>query len=435
MQRSPKVIHVLAAALFYFLPPALAGERRDFSAIDRHALAAPPELKQAPKKLVAYLIAPAQDDVDKARAIFRWLTDNVEYDIASYRSGAVSALLAEDVLASGKAMCSGYATLFGELAQLAGLEVVSVHGYAKGFDYRPGDTVGAANHDWNAVRLQGRWQLIDSTWGAGGVDETGSYRRRFQPHYFLTDPAQLAYSHWPEERQWRLLDTEQTAGGFAALVRPTPTFFELGLGLGPQRTHTLQPHCNRFEVVLDVPTDVVLTATLTQPGRLLDRSTLVQREQRQARIQVLLPDNGEYRLNLYAKPRADKNGPFEPVLAYRIVAQGLSATTARLPESYVTFREYQSQLLAPLAGQLPNGQVQAFALTVPEAVEVAVVSADGQWFKLARNGQQFAGEALIGGPVTVVASFDATAKNYFTLLGYSGVAADALPAVLPTCVP
>lgn len=435
MQRSLRVIIALATALFFCLPQAQAAELRDFSAIDRHALAAPPALKQSPKQLVAYLIAPAQDDVDKARAVFRWLTNNVEYDIASYRSGTVSALLAEDVLASGKAMCSGYATLFAELAQLAGLDVVSVHGYAKGFDYRPGDVVGAANHDWNAVRLHGRWQLIDSTWGAGGVDESGIYRRRFQPHYFLADPAQLAYSHWPEERRWRLLDAEQSAAEFAAQVRPTPTFFDLGLVLGAQRTHTLQPRCNRFEVSLEAPPDIVMTATLTQSGHLLDHTTLVQREQRQARIQVLLPDNGEYRLNLYAKPRADKSGPFEPVLAYRIVAQGLSATTARLPESYVTFREYQSQLQVPLIGQLPNGQVQAFALTVPEAVEVAVVSADGQWFKLTRDGQQFAGEALIGGPVTVVASFDQTAKNYFTLLRYSGIAADALPAVLPTCAP
>lgn len=434
MQRSWKVMVTLTTALCFVLP-VRAAEPRDFSAIDRHALAAPAELKRSPEQLVAYLIQPATDDVDKARAIFRWLTHNVEYDIASYRAGTAAAQSTEQVLDTGKAMCSGYSTLFEALARLAGLDVVSINGYAKGFDYRPGDAVGAANHDWNAVRLQGRWQLIDATWGAGGVDENGAYRRRFQAHYFLPDPAQLAFSHWPEQPQWRLLDASASAAEFAAQVRPTPTFFQLGLGLGTQREHTLRPRCNHFELALDVPQQVVLTATLVQPGRLLERATLVQRSGDRARVQVLLPGDGEYRLNLYAKPQADKDGAFEPVLTYRVLAQAVAATDARLPESYVTFREYRAQLLTPQAGQLPNGQPQSFALQVPGAVEVAVVSADGQWFKLARDGDWFRGDARIDGASTVVASFDATGKHYFTLLSYSGVAADSLPVLPPVCAP
>lgn len=435
MQRGSMVITTLATALFCVLLPVRAAGQRDFAAIDLHALAAPPELKRSPKKLVEYLVAPARDDVEKARAIFRWLANNVDYDIASYRSGATSSLTAEEVLASGKAMCSGYATLFEELAQLAGLEVVSIHGYAKGFDYRPGDTVGAANHDWNALRLQGRWQLIDATWGAGGVDETGNYRRRFQPHYFLPDPASLAYSHWPDESRWRLLEQSQTADAFAAQVRPTPQFFQLGLALGELRQHTLRPRCNRFEARLQVPADAALTATLTRSGSLSERATLVQREGRQARVDVLLPAAGEYRLNLYARRVADAGAPFEPVLAYRIDASAVGNSGARLPESYVTFRESGANLVTPLAGQLANGSLQAFALRVPGAVELAVVSADGQWFRLTRQGDSFSGDAPINGATTVVASFDQTGKNYFTLLAYDGVAAEAATPLPASCTP
>lgn len=434
MQRSWKVIVTLSTALCFFLP-VRAAELRDFSAIDRHALAAPAELKRSPEQLVAYLAQPASDDVDKARAIFRWMTHNVEYDIASYRAGTAAAQSTEQVLETGKAMCSGYATVFEALARLAGLEVVSINGYAKGFDYRPGDAVGAANHDWNAVRLQGRWQLIDSTWGAGGVDESGHYRRRFQPHYFLPDPASLAYSHWPDESRWRLLEQSQTADAFAAQVRPTPQFFQLGLALGELRQHTLRPRCNRFEARLQVPADAALTATLTRSGSLSERATLVQREGRQARVDVLLPAAGEYRLNLYARRVADAGAPFEPVLAYRIDASAVGNSGARLPESYVTFRESGANLVTPLAGQLANGSLQAFALRVPGAVEVAVVSADGQWFRLTRQGDSFSGDPPINGATTVVASFDQTGKNYFTLLAYDGVAAEAATPLPASCAP
>ncbi len=418
-----------------WLTCAHAGGPRDFDAIDRHALAAPAGLQRSPQQLVEYLVQPARDDTDKARAIFRWLAEHVEYDVASYLAGTIVPQSASDVLTSGKAVCSGFATAFESLARLAGLEAVSVHGYAKGFGYQPGDAVGPANHDWNAVRLQGRWQLLDATWAAGGVDERGQYRRRFEPFYFLADPALLAYSHLPEDPRWRLLDSLMTPAAFAGLARPQPAFFRLGLDLARQRQHTLAPHCNRFAVSLDVPSTVALTATLTRSGQLQEHATLVQRHAQQARVEVVLPAPGEYRLNLYAKPQADGQAPFDAVLTYRITASKALPTAARLPESYATFREVGARLHSPLAGQLALGGLQVFALTVPGAAEVAVVSAAGDWTRLERNGAEFAGAAPISGATKVVARFGDPSASYFTLLAYQGVAAAALSPLPESCAP
>ena len=46
-----------------------------------------------------------------------------------------------------------------------------MHGYAKGFGYQPGDAVGPGQPRLECSTAAGRWQLLDATWAAGGVDE------------------------------------------------------------------------------------------------------------------------------------------------------------------------------------------------------------------------------------------------------------------------
>lgn len=52
---------------------------------------------------------------------------------------------------------------------------MTVPGYSKGFGYQTGQSFsGEFDHAWNAVYLEGRWHLVDSTWGSGLVDSTTS---------------------------------------------------------------------------------------------------------------------------------------------------------------------------------------------------------------------------------------------------------------------
>ena len=53
-------------------------------------------------------------------------------------------------------------------------------------------------HAWNAVYLRGGWRLVDCTWGAGQVNpETQVYEKVANEHFFLTDPDELIYTHFP----------------------------------------------------------------------------------------------------------------------------------------------------------------------------------------------------------------------------------------------
>lgn len=60
-------------------------------------------------------------------------------------------------------------------SRVAGVHCVTVPGYSKGFGYQTGQSFsGEFDHAWNAVYLEGRWHLVDSTWGSGLVDTTTS---------------------------------------------------------------------------------------------------------------------------------------------------------------------------------------------------------------------------------------------------------------------
>lgn len=59
--------------------------------------------------------------------------------------------------------------------RIAGVQCMTVPGYSKGFGYQTGQSFsGEFDHAWNAVYLDGRWHLVDSTWGSGLVDTTTS---------------------------------------------------------------------------------------------------------------------------------------------------------------------------------------------------------------------------------------------------------------------
>jgi hypothetical protein len=63
----------------FFSANAFAQKNLDynaFAAIDAHALNAPANVEKSVETLAKYLTAPAKNNKEKARAIFRWITHN-----------------------------------------------------------------------------------------------------------------------------------------------------------------------------------------------------------------------------------------------------------------------------------------------------------------------------------------------------------------------
>lgn len=114
-------------------------------------------------------------------------------------------------MASGLAVCEGYAGLFAALAMKAGLEAVVISGASKGGSYRqqgPNDPIPPfkCTHAWNACRLDdGNWKLIDPCWGAGTVNAGEPYKKGFNPRRFTQSNIDFGRSHFPTDnsKQYR----------------------------------------------------------------------------------------------------------------------------------------------------------------------------------------------------------------------------------------
>jgi hypothetical protein len=198
--------------------------------LDRHALQAPPEAEKSVASLAKYLVQPAKSERDKVRLIYRWLTDRVAYDADSYFSGKDGDVTADAVLRSRKSVCAGYADLFEKLAAQAGLSVVTVGGYAKGYGFQPGEDFSAGGHAWNAVRIDGTWHLIDATWGAGHL-EGKDFVKQFTNYFFLTPPEQLILTHLPQHAKWQLLTPTVPRDEFRKWLKLDRELFDLGVSI------------------------------------------------------------------------------------------------------------------------------------------------------------------------------------------------------------
>ena len=190
----------------------------NFSEVDKHALAAPPEAEKSLTALARYLTANFKKDEDKARAIFRWVTDRIGYDVDSFRSNTVTnyKCRSDVVFKTRKAVCSGYVNIYCELCRQSRMQTQVINGYCKGFGYGS-VPLQQRRHAWVGIRINGKWKLVDPTWSAGSVSQNYEYKKRFDALYFLTEPELFVFSHYPATKGWQLLRTPLTSKQFVKL--------------------------------------------------------------------------------------------------------------------------------------------------------------------------------------------------------------------------
>lgn len=178
------------------------------------------------------LVSGISDASTKVKIIHDWICDNIAYDCNVFTDAGAGPQGFEAVLKKKKAVCAGYANLMAVMCGIVNIECEIVYGWSKGFNY-PGYLWPESDHAWNAVKLGGRWKLIDVTWDAGFVEGTTFIKRYTNQWYNLT-PDQFGYSHLPEEDKWQLLPEKQIRSHEQFEREPyvPGVFFEYGLSFG-----------------------------------------------------------------------------------------------------------------------------------------------------------------------------------------------------------
>lgn len=148
------------------------------------------------------------DTLRRLQAAYLWVTNNIRYDCEGLKKKN-SRWALDSVLMLRKAVCAGYVNVFRNLCEAAGVECIDIGGYGRsGMESLIVNVDSfASNHTWNAVKLNGKWELIDVTWASGYTDEDCN---RFTFHrndwYFCADPVKFAWDHFPRDSSWQLLE-------------------------------------------------------------------------------------------------------------------------------------------------------------------------------------------------------------------------------------
>lgn len=350
--------------------------------IDEHALGAPGWAEESVESLAAYLMIPARDDEEKARAIYRWITANIDYDVESYFSGSYKTRSgSKTVLNDKKAVCAGYSQLFESLCDAAGLESVRIDGHGKGYSYTPfSDTGRTSDHAWNAVKIDGRWRLVDPTWGAGHIDEVGGFVRQFDDYYFLTPPEEFIYTHLPDDPRWQLLERPLSKEEYEDLVYVKPPFFrsEMKILSHPEGVISTE---DQVKIGLYVPGDVLTIAELLDENvnELPDRFTLIRREDGECVIRAAFPGPGNYTLRIYSKFREDP-GPYSWALDYGIKAGPGTVSMTGFPVTGEAFQEHGLEIESHPEGIIMAKDRVNVSLSAPGDVMIIaeLLDADGK---------------------------------------------------------
>lgn len=202
-----------------------------FAQIDHFASNTPEEVHVDVITLAAFLQEKAKTDLEKARAIYVWIVENIRYDDEAYNTGVYPNYTAEYVLESRKAVCEGYSNLYLALGQEMGLEIKKVTGFAKGYGYRNKTKFYESNHAWNIIKLNGTWRVFDSTWGSGyGENVNGKLvtSKRMDSYWFNVDPYEAIFNHYPKDIGYCFVQPLISLSEYEQMPQLMGDFFSMG---------------------------------------------------------------------------------------------------------------------------------------------------------------------------------------------------------------
>ncbi len=295
----------------------LAGNQRfdpaRFREIDRHALQAPDKTEESLDTLAAYLAQNASGDLERVRALWRWITSHITYDVEKKNYSAW------ETLRDRKGVCQGYAELFVEVARRMGVRAMEITGYTRGSAYKPGDRV-VNDHAWNAVLIEGKWYLLDCTFGAGHFNGN-NYKKEYREHYFLTPPAEFIYTNLPELRRWQLIPGKISKKDFEGLPFYRHGFFQYGLRQLDDNRRCVISCSHELQLRFSAPAGLLITINVRdKEGKILPRPRIIRDREDIIIIHAYFEKPGDYHLIGWVSP-ADRPKDYSWAFTYLVKAR------------------------------------------------------------------------------------------------------------------
>ncbi|CAG0888528.1 unnamed protein product [Darwinula stevensoni] len=335
-----------------------------FHDIDQQAIAVAQEDQKTFTDLLRRLIGNCSSDVEKARAIFRWITvknlNTMEFDDTAQTDTPMG------LLRGIKHGTESYHVLFKRLCSYAGLHCVVIKGYSKSAGYQPGVRFedNRFRNSWNAVYVAGAWRFVQCNWGArhlvnakevpksGHRGKSDSLRYEYDDHYFLTDPKEFIYEFFPLQPEWQLLKRSITLQEFEELPFVRSLFFRYGLYFPEENTKAVMRTDSTGATTIRIGMPAHLQSSLifhynlkfyenetdTYDGVSLKRFVMQSVVGNVVAFRVHAPSSGALLLDIFANavtPREYLTGEpmkFKSVCKFKILCDELQTVMVPLPD-------------------------------------------------------------------------------------------------------
>ncbi|KAI3379610.1 hypothetical protein SNEBB_011356 [Seison nebaliae] len=256
-----------------------------FNYVDEQAINVAQSDQTSYTELVDQLIDGLSTDLEKARAIFRWITVK-DLNAIDFEEN-ISSDSPFGLLKGIKYGIETYHTLFMRLCSFAGMPCVDIKGHSKSVGYEPGMkiTPGKFTNTWNAVLIDGEWRFVQCNWGArhlvmskdkkakensmtmnnnnnnkvesnnnninhhtsngdsssnGNRPSRDNIKYQYDEHYFCPDPEDFILEFFPNDNNWQLLEEKISLQQFERLPFVRSLFFHYHLSFVNQRQAIIQ---------------------------------------------------------------------------------------------------------------------------------------------------------------------------------------------------
>lgn len=270
--------------------------------------------------LVRFLQEGARDEYHVVKRMHDWITDNIAYDNDAFFGLGRCHHQPYDLLPEGRTTCGGFARLFQEMCRLAGIEVLYIYGLSRNYQGPDGAPSG---HAWNAVRINGRWLIIDTTadnrfsYHKGRFSAKGAYQ---DDDLFLSPQAKLL-ENFPDRPEHFLTESSLTEEEFLSrplldkntLDYPEVRFINLAQIVTKLREEKeggrqirfydlLDTGSSSLSVILECPENILITTTLyDDTGKRYDWHHSAAYEKGRVTCSFSAPARGVYKASIRAQ--------------------------------------------------------------------------------------------------------------------------------------
>uniref|UniRef100_A0A061QPX4 Leucine-rich repeat and guanylate kinase domain-containing protein n=1 Tax=Tetraselmis sp. GSL018 TaxID=582737 RepID=A0A061QPX4_9CHLO len=289
------------------------------------------------------------------------------------------------------------ARIYMSLCRACQLEANDILGYWKHGGLLPGTWLASHNHCWNAVKVNGRWRLLDLFWALKEMECGNDVP-------FYASPEAFIHSHFPIEEWWQLIDEYITVEQFWDLPNCSLFFFTKGFSFETQgisavnvveQDQSQQPEFQKMPIIrlaLERPKPELVihelldeSLSVVSPGEGLGSFTFTQVEskgpepfgggQEEAVVQHLwasFPKPGNY----FLRTRLIR-GPEVLMLKY-VVPAAACGTPVRFPSSFEELVSRGCQVISPdVSHALRSDMTYNWEVFAPGATWLALVCQEG----------------------------------------------------------